>query len=388
METFFSYFVFDNVCFTVLALLFVVVLAQGFFYLWYYNKPMLAYKKGKGETSSETPSVSVIIVAKDECDNLNKNLPIILTQDYPDYEVIVVNDGSADDSEFVLKRLKEEYPHLYTTFAPASYENESRRQRILSLTIGIKAANKDVFLFTEADATPSGKDWIRSMVSALPPGKDIAIGYCRYRAPNGFWAKIALLDNLLFSLQYLSMAIRKKPFTGIYRNIAYRKKMFFDNKGFSSVLKYDNAEEVFLNQIMKDDNTAVALGESSFVYSSLENYFEWKFIKVNYMRAKRRFSNLSFRVFYLETLTRYLLYALFVAIVVCACAKGLWLYILAAVLLVAARFAIQSFILRKAAQHFHTDYQLSFLLVFDVLQTYYNNYFKRYSRKKFRPGKM
>ncbi len=384
MEQLLSYFVFDLVGVIGLSALFLVFLIQAFFYFFYYRKPRVQYKVQDSEiiNADKLPSVSVVIVVKDESENLAKSLPSILNQDYPDYEVVVVNDGSTDESEFLLKTLKQEYPHLYSTFSPISYENESRRQKILSLTIGIKAATKDVLLFTEADTSPMDSNWIRSMMSKLTPGKDIVLGYCRYRTQNGFWSKIALFDNLLFSLQYLSMAIKNKPFTGIYRNIAYRKSLFFDNKGFSSALKYDNAEEIFLNNILTESNTAVALSESSFVACDLDSFSMWKFIKTNYMRAKSHFGNFTSGLFHVETFTRYLFYLLIIAVIAYSGAMYLWVYLGAGILLFIARFVMQYLILSDAAEHFKTKRFLFLLPFLDIIQPYYNSYFMRYSKKK------
>lgn len=331
---------------------------------------------------SEQPSVSVIIVAKDESENLAKNLPFILSQNYPNYEVVVVNDGSTDKTEFLLKRLKEEHGHLYSTFSPISYENESRRQKILSLTIAIKAASKDVLLFTEADAAPLSSDWIGSMMSNLTSEKDIVLGFCRYEANGGFWSRIALFDNLLFSLQYLSKAVKNKPFGGVYRNVAYRKKIFFDNKGFSSALNFDHAEKIFLNNILTPTNAAVALSESSFVTTHVESFMMWKFIKTNYMRAKVHFKNFNSSLFKLETFSRYLFYILTLAMVVYSSITFLWVYLLGAVVLFLFRFLIQYLVLKAASDHFQPTKTGLSLMLADLIQPYYNSYFMSYSKKK------
>jgi len=390
MEQFLSYFTFDVIGIAGLSAMLLIFIIQAFFYFFYYKKPLNQYRNMEEQPlSSNTilPSVSVVIVAKDESENLAKSLPPILNQDYPDYEVVVVNDGSTDESELLLKNLKREYSHLYSTFSPISYENESRRQKILSLTIGIKAATKDVLLFTEADSCPVSSDWIKSMMSQLTPEKDIVLGYCHYTVHKSLWGKVALFDNLLFSLQYLSKALRNKPYVGVYRNTAYRKHLFFDNKGFSSALKYDHAEKIFLNSIMTEYNTAVALSESSFVSCELESFSMWKFIKTNYMRAKSHFKNFTPRIFHLETVTRYLFYISFLAMVAYSGASFLWAYLIGSILIFAARFLIQYIVLKKSAGHFNTSYYSFLLPVMDIIQPYYNSYFMSYSRKKVRRNK-
>ena len=338
------------------------------------------------EEITPLPSVSVIIVAKDESENLAKCLPSILNQDYPDYEVIVVNDGSTDESEFLLKNLKREYPFLYSTFSPYSDANETIQNKVLPLTIGIKAARKDILLFTEADSLPMTNQWVKSMVNSLAD-KDIVVGYSRFTEGEDFSNKTALFDNLIFTLQYMSMAIKNKPFAGLYKNLAYRKHLFFDNKGFSATLNYDNAEEVFVNYIMTENNTAIALSQDSYVSTELDNFSHWRKIKTAYSRAKFNFKGFTGGVFSIETLSRYLFYSLTIASIVYSIILQLWVYLGAAVLLFIIRYIIQIVVLNKVSDHFLTNrFHLS-LPFLDLIQPYYNSYFSRISKSKKRRKK-
>lgn len=387
MEQFLSFFTFDIIGIAGLSIVLITFVIQIYFYSYYYNKPIACYKNKESNSLSQSklPSVSVIIVAKNESENLEKNLPVILNQDYSDYEVIVVNDGSTDESDTLLKRLKRDHPHLYHTFSPVStYQNWSQKQkhRLLSLTIGIKAATKDILLFTEADTAPCSSKWISSMISNMTSGKDIVIGYCNYKAENGFWSKIALFDNLLFSLQYFSMAIRNKPYTGVYRNVAYRRKIFFDNKGFSSTLNHDNAEDVFLNKIMTKDNTAVSLYPLSFVTCNLDNFSKWRFIKSSYIRAKKSFKNFSPTLFKWESVSRCIFYISILALIIYSVMSSLWFYLVIALLLFGIRYLTQLFTLKKSADHFETETFRFLLPLIDISQSYYNFLLSAYSSRK------
>lgn len=388
MEQFLSYFTLDVIGIALLSTLLIMLFIQIYFYLAYYKKP-LSYLKQIADTHKEItplPSVSVIIVAKDESENLAKCLPSILNQDYPDYEVIVVNDGSTDESEFLLKNLKREYPFLYSTFSPYSDVNETIQNKVLPLTIGIKAARKDILLFTEADSLPMTNQWIKSMVHSLA-NKDIVVGYSRFTVGEDFSNKTALFDNLIFTLQYMSMAIKDKPFAGLYKNLAYRKHLFFDNKGFSATLNYDNAEEVFVNYIMTDNNTAIALSQDSYVSTELDNFSHWRKIKTAYSRAKFNFKGFTGGIFSLETLSRYLFYILTIASIVYSIVSQLWVYLGAAILLFIIRYIIQIVVLNKASDHFLTNrFHLS-LPFLDLIQAYYNSYFYRISKSKKRRKK-
>lgn len=388
MEQFLSYFTLDIIGVTLLSTLFIVFLIQIFFYIRYYKKPLSHFKKTRNEINDipYIPSVSIVIVAKNESENLARCLPSILNQDYPDYEVIVVNDGSTDESHFLLNKLKKEYPFLYSTFSPYSDGNEILQNKVLPLTIGIKAAHKDVLLFTEADSLPMTDQWIRSMMNSLS-GKDIVIGYSRFTKGEHFSNKIALFDNLIFSLQYLSRAIRCKPFAGLYKNLAYKKHLFFDNKGFSATLNYDNAEEVFINHIMTSDNTTVALHPDSYISTELENFSHWKNIKTDYSRAKFNFKGFTGGIFSFETFSRYLFYLLIAASITYSIISSLWIYLVISILIFIIRYTVQTLVLNKAADHFLTTRFHLTLPFMDIIQPYFNSYFSRISKSKKRRKK-
>lgn len=85
MEQFLSHFTLDIIGIVLLSILLIVFFIQIYFYLGYYKKPLSYFKKTSSEKEDITklPSVSVIIVAKNESENLARCLPAILQQDYP-----------------------------------------------------------------------------------------------------------------------------------------------------------------------------------------------------------------------------------------------------------------------------------------------------------------
>ena len=80
-----------------------------FYYAFFFLR--LAFYKPPQSVGSVKP-VSVIICAWNEEDNLKKNLQSILEQDYPDFEVIVVNDHSLDETDLLLQAWQQKYTHL------------------------------------------------------------------------------------------------------------------------------------------------------------------------------------------------------------------------------------------------------------------------------------
>ena len=141
------------------------------------------------------PPLSIIICARDESDNLLRNLPSILEQDYPNFEVIVVNDGSTDESEDILKLMSARYPQLYHTFTPDGSRYLSRKK--LALTLGIKASKHDWLVFTEANCKPTSNQWLRLMARNFTSKTDIVLGYSNCQSNKG-WTNKRISCNLLF----------------------------------------------------------------------------------------------------------------------------------------------------------------------------------------------
>ena len=250
-------------------------------------------KDNKIEYTSEFPPVSVIVYSSNDEDNIIKNLTLILEQDYQAFEVIVINDSSTDCSKDILLDLELKYNHLYQTFVPQNTCNLSRKK--LSITIGIKAAKYDIILSTAANCRPQGKEWLKSMMRNFTPETDIVIGYShyRYKSDKGAGKWFRSFDTVINAVQYLSYALRKKPFRGDGNNLAYRKDVFFHNKGFSKSLNlHFGDDDLFVNEVANHYNTAVELSPGS----QLVSYYED--IKTSNNELKLRY---GFTAKYLKT---------------------------------------------------------------------------------------
>ncbi|MDR1809176.1 MAG: glycosyltransferase [Prevotella sp.] len=386
MEQFLLQFSFDRTEIISLSALGVCFLTQLFFVGFFYNRPLKRRKKNAADADEQLcqpPSVSVVITATDECANLAECLPVILTQEYPDYEVIVVNNGLTDETATLLKRLKLEYPHLHDTFLPYHAGTESERKK-LAMTVGIKAARKEVLLFTEADAIPSGNRWISAMMQEMTEDKDIVLGYCAVNRTQKFINRLARFDNLLFGLQYLSCAILKRPFTGTYRNTAYRKELFFDNKGFSLFLNYKRCEGIFLNYIMSAQNTTVALSKDSFVTTKCKSLSKWENFRTYQRQIRKHFRNARFYagLFSIETFSRYLFYFLVVVNSIYSIWLAKWGYLGVTGLLFVLRLLFSLVILNKAARHFLSGKFGFSYIVIELLQPLFCFYFRLKPERK------
>jgi glycosyltransferase involved in cell wall biosynthesis len=205
---------------------------------------------------NETLPVSVIICARNEEENLILNLPSVLEQDYPSFEVIIVNDCSEDNTEQVLAEFKQKYPHLRSTIIKK--DGSFRNGKKFAAAVGVKAAQHEWLLFTDADCRPDGAQWIASMSRRFVDKKDIVLGYGGYLAQKGYLNKWIRYDTCFIALQYFSFAKMGKAYMGVGRNLAYRKSLFFAHKGFAAhahILSGD--DDLFVNQAATRRNVAV-----------------------------------------------------------------------------------------------------------------------------------
>ena len=169
----------------------------------------------------EQPPVSVIICAHNESENLRRFLPLILEQNYDEYEVIIVNDGSCNNTERLIKELQKDYHNLYITNIPQETRIISHKK--LAITVGIKAAKNEILLFTDADCRPLTPNWISSMVRNFDNDTEFVLGHGNYYRQKGFVSKMVSYDTLTIAMQYMGFAMLGCPYMGVGRNMAYRK---------------------------------------------------------------------------------------------------------------------------------------------------------------------
>jgi len=291
-------------------------LFQGCFIIQLYflvsKQSRLAGYKPADKLSRRSPPISVIISARNEATNLRANLPAILEQNYPDFEVVVVNDCSFDTSDAVLTRLHESYPHLkiVTITEHARFKTGKK----FALTLGIKAAKNEHLLFTDADCSPASAHWIKRMAANFRGGVQIVLGYSPYSRTGNILNPFIRFETIKTAINYLSAALNGDAYMGIGRNLGYTKKLFFGSKGFAShmhVLSGD--DDLFVNENATADNTAIEIHKEAFTYTeaktTLSGWFRQKrrHFGVGKLYKRRHRTTLS-----LDAVSGFLFYTLFV----------------------------------------------------------------------------
>jgi cellulose synthase/poly-beta-1,6-N-acetylglucosamine synthase-like glycosyltransferase len=258
----------------------IVTIIQLFYYLFFFRR--VAYFKPAEKEHSQQHPVSIIICARDEDENLARNLPGVLVQDYPTtHEVIVINDNSIDDTKYILAELQKTFKKLH--IVELEQEAKMIAGKKFPLSIGIKEAKHEIVLLTDADCVPASEHWVFKMQDAFSNGIEVALGYGAYQKAPGFLNKVIRFETFHTALQYLSYALAGKPYMGVGRNLSYRKNLFFQNKGFSSINHIPSGDDdLFINKVATKHNTAVVIDPQAFTVSKPKQ--TWK----NWMRQKNR----------------------------------------------------------------------------------------------------
>jgi poly-beta-1,6-N-acetyl-D-glucosamine synthase len=229
------------------------------------------------------PPVSVIICARNEDENLTEFLPKVLSQEYPDFEVVVVNDCSWDNTENVIDEFAKIFPNLKkATIKEDAYYKHGKK---FAMLVGIKAAANNLLVFTDADCYPSSNQWLKHMSAGFTTGKEIILGYGAYEKQKGFLSRLIRYDAFMIAVQYMSAAIKGKAYMGVGRNLAYTRDLFFREKGFSKHYHINSGDDdLFVNQAATNSNTAVCVDKNAITYSKSKKTFkDWRIQKARHL---------------------------------------------------------------------------------------------------------
>jgi glycosyltransferase involved in cell wall biosynthesis len=336
---------------------------QLFYYLFFY---LSVYFKKPSETERTSKPVSIIICARNEAENLRKFLPSVLEQDYPDYEVIVVNDCSEDNSYEILGKYLTQYPHL--RISTINKDPKFTHNKKFAQFIGIKAAKNEILLFTDADCKPESDKWIEGMTSQFGDKINFVLGYGGYFRENRLLNKYIRCDSIVIAMQYLGMAIRGIPYMGVGRNLAYRRSVFFTNKGFGShnhIVSGD--DDLLVNTVATGENTTVEFRSETHTRSVPSSGLnEWVTQKKRHLTTAPYYKFRDKFLLLVEPLTRILFYTTFIVLL---SFTFLWPWVLAVFVL---RLITQIIVFALVQKKLNEPGLLVYLFIFDIFSPVIN----------------
>jgi len=354
----------ENIILLVVFYIFSAVTAiQLFYYLFFY---LSVYLRQFSEPRVTGEPVSIIICARNEAENLQNFLPSILEQNYPDFEVIVVNDCSEDNSYVILSNFLTQYPHL--RISTVNKDPKFTHNKKFAQFIGIKAARNEILLFTDSDCKPESDKWLEGMTSHFESKTSFVLGYGGYLREKGFLNKYIRYDSMVIAMQYLGMAIRGLPYMGVGRNLAYRRSVFFENKGFGShnhIVSGD--DDLFVNSIAKRKNTSVEFRYETHTRSiPCHDLNAWIIQKKRHLTTAPYYKIRDKILLITEPLTRIIFYATFIVLL---SFTFLWPWVLAVFMV---RLLTQFTVFALTQKKLNEPGLLGYLLFFDIFSPLIN----------------
>jgi len=257
----------------------------------YFTVFLIAFSRKQNISSTGNPvPVSIIVCAHDEDHNLKELIPLLLTQDYPEFEVIIVDDRSNDSTfDYLLEETKKNHRlrMVHVNRTPSHADGKK-----YALTLGIRAAQYDWVLLTDADCRPHNQNWVKSMSVQMADKTQFVLGYSPYLKRPGFLNSFIRFESLITAIQYFSFALMGNPYMGVGRNLAYRKSLFLEVKGFHEFLHVTGGDDdLFVNQHARKDNTQICIGEESLMYSIPKNAWHEFFVqKIRHLSVGKFYS--------------------------------------------------------------------------------------------------
>lgn len=343
-----------------------VTFIQILYYAGFFSR--LAFYKPKPKLHNQQQPVSVIICARDEADNIVKNLPGVLVQSYrTSHEVILVNDNSTDDTRYLLDELRRTFKNLI----PLQLNQEAKLMagKKFPLSMGIRTSRYETLLLTDADCVPASENWMQLMQDGYYPETEVVLGYGAYHKNNCLLNKLIRFETFHSALQYFSYALAGIPYMGVGRNLSYKKDLFIRNKGFSGINHIPGGDDdLFVNKVANKKNTSIVIDAGAHTLTEAKKSWEEYYIQKNRHYSTAKFYKGKHKFLLgLYSATQFLFYPL----AVFAVFFKWWL----ALGIFAVKIIVQAFIYFKAMKKLNESDLLPMFLFFDLWMCVYYIFF-------------
>ncbi len=364
-------FFYNQFSFIVLVIFAATLLIQLFYHWGIFSSVAFHKNKCRVKDDSELEPVSVVICARDAYEYLVDLVPALLKQDYPDFELVIVNDCSDDETEEYLKDLERKEPKV----KPVQLKQHLNffNGKKFPLSMGIKSAKNDLLVFTDCNCMPVNDLWLRSVVNCYSKKTEVAIGYSPFVQKKSLFNRFIRFDALQHGLLYLSATLKRHPYMGIGKNLSYRKELFFRNKGFIS--HYTSSvgdDDLFISQVATGKNTEAVIDAQNGILTTPPHTFRlWarqKSCRYSTVPKYRFGARLTQGLFYGSRTLFYITFiALFFLSPAFTLSAGAVYYFPILILLFLLRFGSQLFICHMASKRLGERGLLPGLVVYDFL---------------------
>lgn len=335
---------------------------QLYYYIFVYGR-IPGYKNNRRPAVLEAdPQVSVVIpLFSEDYSFVEERLPLILAQNYPDFEVVIVYVGHDSDFYEELVRLKQSFPQIVTT--KIHLDPRFPISRKMALNVGIKSAHYECMVFTSTDAVPQTDRWLALMAKGFTRG-EIVVGYCGVERGKGFANYMMRAWRMMHGVDWIARAVRRNPYRGTLHNIGFTKNIYFGSKGFSHLNMNIGEDDLYMQKVMTHDNVSVILSPRATLREKTWGGMRW-------WMGQLRYYGSAFP-FYPQQVKNYIQWelgsrALFFITAACALAVMPFEYKIAALVLVLVRYLLVAIQVRRIARRLGEAGMAGCYFVYDLL---------------------
>ncbi|WP_064975019.1 glycosyltransferase [Alistipes provencensis] len=335
---------------------------QFYYYIFVYGR-IPGYKNNRRAAEMETePPVSVVVpLFSEDYSFVEERLPLILAQNYPDFEVVIVYVGHDSDFYEDLARLKQSFPQITTT--KIQLDPRFPISRKMALNVGIKSAHYECMVFTSTDAVPQTDRWLSLMAKGFMRG-EIVVGYCGVERRKGLANYLMRTGRMMQSAAWIARAVQRRAYRGTLHNYGFTKRIYFGANGFSHLNMNIGEDDLFMQRVMTRDNVSVILSPRATLREKTWGGMGWWMSQLRYYGSAFRFYPQAVRTYVgWELWSR----VLFFATVICALAVMPLEYKIAALALVAVRYVAVALEVRRVARRLGESGIMGRYFIYDLL---------------------
>ena len=325
----------------------------------------LVFRKEKKTIASEDlPAVSIIITAHNEAQTIINTLPTFLSQDYPNYEVVLVNDNSKDDTDQIVMELKHRYSHLHYVDLSSSISNFKGKK--FPLALGLQAAKNKIVILTDVVCQPQSPYWLQHIVSRFVRNTTVVLGGVTYAKKEGLLNRWLRYNCVMDAIESFSYALAGMPVMANGRNLAYKKELFFNNK--ETFIAYPRIpygeDDIFINQVAQRKLCDVEPHAEAFIVQPPINFNTWfrqkkiAFSTRNYYKKSHSFLLKTFNF------TSFFFYVAAIIALFFTYKNPIYLSITCGIIVL--KLAIHYLVVGQAAKKMNEKGIVAFTLLFDI----------------------
>lgn len=334
---------------------------QLYYYLFVYGRIPGYTNNNRPVVRDTEPPVSVVVpMFSEDYSFVEERLPLMLAQNYPAFEVVIVYVGQNNDFYEDLLQLKLSFPQITTT--KIHLDPRFPISRKMALNVGIKSAHYECMVFTSTDACPRSDRWLSLMAKGFMRG-DIVVGYCGVERLGGLANYLMRAWRMMHSADWLARAVRRRPYRGTLHNLGFTKSLYFGVNGFGHLSMNIGEDDLFMQQVMTRDNVSVILSPRASMTEKTWGGLRWWTSQLRYFGSAERFYPLDVRNFVQWELGSRVL---FFAATICALAVMPVEYKIAAGVLLLIRYGVVVAEVRRLARRLGESGMIGRYFLYDL----------------------